>query len=245
MTERSGFARWSFRLALLAAVVAVLAVLGHRLGVMDFRLAIFGLLGGAMIGLAAVLTGIAGVLVTLMGKKSGTVFAAAGLVIGAIVAAPVLMAMQTGAEVPRIHDISTDLVDPPRFVAVRAVRTPQHNSLERSEPKNLAELQREGYPGLGPAVIDRHPGLVFEEAVALVKTRGWEVVSVSPEAGTIEATDTTRIMGFKDDVVIRVREGEEGRTVVDMRSVSRVGIGDMGTNAKRIKAFLSDLEKAG
>ncbi|MGK2741240.1 DUF1499 domain-containing protein [Tepidicaulis sp. LMO-SS28] len=245
MTERSGFARWSFRLALLAAVVAVLAVLGHRLGVMDFRLAIFGLLGGALIGLAAVLTGIAGVLVTLMGRKSGTVFAAAGLVIGAIVAAPVLMAMQTGAEVPRIHDISTDLQDPPQFVAVRAVRTPQHNSLERSEPENLAELQREGYPDLAPATIDRHPGLVFEEAVALVKDRGWEIVSVSPEAGTIEATDTTRIMGFKDDVVIRVREGEEGRAVVDMRSVSRVGIGDMGTNAKRIKAFLSDLEKAG
>jgi hypothetical protein len=244
MNERSAFARWSFRLALLAAVVGVLAVLGHRLGVMDFRLAIFGLMGSTLIGLAAALSGVAGIAITLMGRKGGTVFAAAGLVLGLVVAVPVLLAAQAGSAVPRIHDISTDLQDPPKFVAVRALRTPQHNSLEREEPGNLGELQQAGYPDLGPALIERHPGQVFEEALALVKERGWEVVAVSVENGTIEATDTTALMGFKDDVVIRVRE-EAGKALVDMRSASRVGQSDLGANAKRIEAFLSDLKNAG
>lgn len=244
MTERSAFARWSFRLALLAAVIAVLAVLGHRLGVMDHRLAVFGLMGGTLIGVAAFLTGIIGVAVTLMGRKGGTAFAAAGLVLGAVVAAPGLLAAQSGSSVPAIHDISTDLAEPPQFMAVLAQRTPQHNSLERLEPANLAELQQAAYPDLRPVLIDRHPGLVFEQAADLVKTRGWQVVSLSAENGTIEATDTTLIMGFKDDIIIRVRE-EDGQALVDMRSASRVGQSDLGTNAKRIRSFLNDLENAG
>ncbi|MEK6596272.1 MAG: DUF1499 domain-containing protein, partial [Pseudomonadota bacterium] len=110
------------------------------------------------------------------------------------------------------------------------------------ESDNLAALQKEGYSDLGPVLMGRPFYQVFEQVIRLVKERGWEVAAVSAEAGRIEATDTTLIMGFKDDVVIRVQE-VGSRTLVDMRSASRVGESDLGVNAARIRLFLADLGK--
>lgn len=155
---------------------------------------------------------------------------------------PMLMTVMAGAGVPRIHDISTDLEHPPEFVAIKALRTAAHNSLDRLEPGNLAALQKESYSDLGPVLMGRPFYQVFEQVIRLVKERGWEVAAVSAEAGRIEATDTTLIMGFKDDVVIRVQEAGS-RTLVDMRSASRAGESDLGVNAARIRLFLADLGK--
>ncbi|MDP1558809.1 MAG: DUF1499 domain-containing protein [Nitrosomonas sp.] len=240
MNKCSGFARWSLRFALVAVVFSVVAVLGHRLGVMDFRLALFSLAGGAALGLLAVISGIIGMITTCRGKIPGIGFAWAGLILGLVVTVPVFLAIQTGTKVPSIHDITTDLQDPPKFVAIPNLRTAAHNSLDRKVPTELSALQQEGYPDLGPALISRPQGQVFEKALALVKARGWSVAAVSAEDGTIEATATTQVMGFKDDVVIRVRD-ETGGAIVDMRSVSRVGKNDLGANAVRIKEFLADL----
>ncbi|MCB1986103.1 MAG: DUF1499 domain-containing protein [Burkholderiales bacterium] len=243
--ERSEFARWSFKHACIAVTLAALAVLGFRFGILNHQVAVVILLGGAALGMMAVLSAIVSLLAIISAvetKVTGALLAITGLILGLAVVWPVFQTIQAGYDVPRIHDITTDLQNPPAFVAIAAIRTADHNPLDRKTPAQLAELQQAGYPDLGPLLIDKDPARVFENAVSLVKERGWEIVAATAENGMIEATDTTRIMGFKDDVVIRI-SAKDGKSVVDMRSVSRIGISDMGTNAARIKLFLNDLSR--
>ncbi|MEP3913989.1 MAG: DUF1499 domain-containing protein, partial [Parasphingorhabdus sp.] len=90
--------------------------------------------------------------------------------------------------------------------------------------------------------IDEPVAVVIEKAKRLAEDRGWKVVSVDPAAGSLEATDTISLFRFKDDIVIRARAAENGAaSIIDMRSVSRVGVHDIGVNAKRVRQFLSDL----
>jgi uncharacterized protein (DUF1499 family) len=143
------------------------------------------------------------------------------------------------ATVPPIHDITTDLENPPAFQAVVPLRAESPNSLER--PDTLAAQQREGYPDLAPVTLSMAPDQAFDRALAVAQDKGWEIVTADKAAGRIEGTDTTRFFGFKDDVVIRLTPWGSG-TRVDMRSVSRVGRSDVGTNAQRIEDFLGELE---
>ncbi len=143
------------------------------------------------------------------------------------------------SSVPPIHDITTDLENPPAFDAVVPLRTGAANPLER--PDMLATQQREGYPNLGPVTLPVPPAQAFDRALAIAQAKGWDVVTADKSTGRIEATDTTRFFGFKDDVVIRLTPWGSG-TRVDLRSVSRVGRSDVGTNARRIEDFLDELE---
>lgn len=236
------FTRWSLRISLFALLMAGLAVFGLRLSIIDFQPALIGLAGTTLAGLLAIVLGLIGTLRAIKAKETRIASTLAGSTLGFLVVAPVLMTLMAGAGTPRIHDISTDLAHPPEFVAIKALRTPAHNSLDRLEPENLAALQKSGYPDLAPLFIPRPFDQVFEQAVVLVKKHGWEIAAASAANGRIEATDTTRIMGFKDDVVIRV-QAAGNKTQVDMRSASRAGKGDLGLNAKRIRQFLADLEK--
>lgn len=240
MNKPFGFTGWSLKLALLAVLIATLAVLGHRLSIIDFQPALLGLAGSTIIGLLAIVAGLIGTFKAIKAKEPKVVSTMAGSTLGFLVVTPIFLTALTGVGAPRIHDITTDLEQPPEFVAIAALRTPAHNSLDRLKPENLADLQEKGYPGLGPVWISRPFNQVFEQAVALVKKRGWEVAAVAE--GRIEATDTTRIMGFKDDIVIRV-QATGSRTRVDIRSASRVGESDLGVNAARIRHFLDDLGK--
>lgn len=234
--------RWSLRLSLFTLLAATLAVFGHRFNIIDFQPALLGLAGTTLTGLLAIVLGLIGTLRAIKARETELAATLTGPALGFLVVTPVLMAIMAGAGAPRIHDITTDLAHPPKFIAIKAQRTPAHNSLDRLEPENLAALQREGYPDLTPLLINRPSDQVFEQAAALVKERGWEVAAISAANGRIEATDTTRIMGFKDDVVIRV-QAAGNKTQVDMRSASRVGKGDLGMNAARIRLFLADLGK--
>ena len=105
----------------------------------------------------------------------------------------------------------------------------------------MAALQREAYPDLQPLMLNVPPRQAFDRALATVREMGWDLVAADAAAGRIEATDTTFWMGFKDDVVIRVR-ATDGGSQIDVRSLSRVGGGDVGTNAKRIRAYLKALK---
>lgn len=241
MNKPLGYSRWSFKLALGAVLVAVMAVMGHRLNMVDFQPALLALLTSTLTGLLAIVMGLIGTLKAIKTKESKIATTLGGSALGLLVVMPVVITMLAGAGVPRIHDITTDLAQPPEFVAIKELRASLHNPLDRLEPENLVELQQTGYPDLAPVLIDRPFDQAFEQVVALVKERDWEVVAVSPQEGRIEATDTTLIMGFKDDIVIRV-QGVGSRTRVDMRSVSRVGRSDLGVNAKRIRLFLAELK---
>lgn len=142
--KKYSIARWSFKFALIGTVLLVVAVIAHRLGVMDFRIAMFGLVGGAALGLLAVLTGMVGIIKDVSGKS----FAWIGLVLGLLVTSPVFITIYAAFNVPPIHDISTDLQDPPEFVAVLALRTENDNPLNREDPANLTAMQQDAYPDL-------------------------------------------------------------------------------------------------
>lgn len=243
MNDRSRLATWGLRLGMVALALFVVAVLCNRFDVVSFKIVIPVLGLCALIGAVAVIVSALGIIRTLTAGRSGTRLAILGLVLGLAVAAPLGQSIVVGAKLPRIHDITTDIANPPRFNAIVAARGDASNSLDRSAPADLAALQVAAYPDIAPLTLAAHPGKVFEAAEALARKNGWEIAAASPETGTIEATATTRLLNFKDDVVIVITE-QNGGSLVNMRSVSRVGESDLGANANRIRTFLYDLKKS-
>lgn len=143
---------------------------------------------------------------------------------------------------PPIHDITTDIENPPAFDAIVSLRAEAPNPPEYAG-EETAQTQREAYPDLGSLTTNLSPDEVFNAVVALVEDRGWSLAQADQQNGIVEATEKMAWFGFEDDVVIRVEATESG-TRVDMRSKSRIGRGDLGVNAHRIRTFLSDLEES-
>jgi len=242
---RSRIASLSLRFVIAGLVVAILALLLTRFGVIGFRPGLIGVAGGMLVVGAGTLLAIIGIVRGLMGKPglSGSLIAA---VLGiAILAVPVANAVGGGA-VPPIHDITTDLETPPEFVSIVALRDVGSNPIDRAEPEDLADLQRGAYPQLQTLIVEDDIARVFAAALEEATAQGWDIVDAAEpengEAGRIEATDTTLLFGFKDDVVIRIADDGPDRTLVDMRSVSRVGQSDLGKNAARIETFFGGLK---
>lgn len=168
--------------------------------------------------------------------------------VGALVAAMAWLVPQSYRPpegTPAIHDISTDTENPPAFVEVVPLRADAPNSHVYGEspeltPEKLANLQKQAYPDIRTQTYEAPKEEVFARALEAVDELGWELVAKNPEEGRIEATDTTFWFRFKDDVVIRIKE-TNGQTAVDARSVSRVGVSDVGKNAERLRAFFDAL----
>ena len=166
--------------------------------------------------------------------------AAIALFVNVLVAAPLLYLYWQVQHLPKIHDISTDSENPPRFEAVLPLRAGARNAVAYSS--STAAEQRKGYPDIGPLTLPLAPQVAFERALQAARTMGWDIVAAAPAALRIEATDTTLLFGFKDDVVVRITPQSQGLgSVVDVRSLSRVGGSDFGTNAKRVRAYLRRL----
>ncbi|HEY8147733.1 MAG TPA: DUF1499 domain-containing protein [Vicinamibacteria bacterium] len=220
-------------LAGLAAVL--LAGPGSRMGWWSFRTGLTVVLKWAAYG------GIAATVLALIALVMGgrRAIAALALVAGLGAFLPPMMFQRAAKSVPPIHDISTDTDNPPAFVAVVAQRQGASNAIEYGGPE-IATQQHQAYPDVRPVTLSDPPARAFERALAAARAQGWELVAAVPADGRIEATDTTRFFGFKDDIVIRVKaEGAGSR--VDVRSLSRVGKSDVGKNASRIRAYLSAL----
>jgi uncharacterized protein (DUF1499 family) len=142
---------------------------------------------------------------------------------------------------PPIHDISTDLVDPPAFVAITPeLRGPGTNPVTFDFAN--VPLQQKAFPLVRPVVLAMPPAQAFARAERAARALGWEVVAADAAALRIEATDTVPWWGFKDDVVIRLRADAAG-TRIDVRSKSRVGKGDLGVNAQRIERYLARVSR--
>ena len=144
--------------------------------------------------------------------------------------------LQSAKASPPIHDITTDTENPPRFVAIIALRQDSPNPVEY-QGEAVAGKQRAAYPDIRPATLAEPADTAFKRALTAARDLGWQIVSAVPAQGRIEATDTTIWFGFKDDIVIRVTPGAGGSRI-DVRSVSRLGEGDLGKNAARIRAYL-------
>jgi len=201
-------------------------------GLQTVRWAATAALAGAALALVALLLRAYGGLARRLGV------AAAALVLNAVVAGPPLYMYSQLMRLPRIHDISTDTTNPPSYVAVLGRRQGARNPVDY-KPETAAE-QMKGYPDLVPLRLDAAPAQAFERASRAARSMGWEIVAEAPQDGRIEATDTTLLFGFKDDVVVRITPQGPG-SVVDVRSLSRVGGSDFGANARRVRAFLARL----
>lgn len=206
LATRAGMLRWQIGLPLTALTVVSSAVLLLVLVFLFFR--------AALRPFRALTAAIAGV-------------ALAPVMAGALVVLP-------SRELPVIHDISTDLADPPAFVGATARRGPEANPLVRTA--EIDALQASGYPGLTGIDSPLAPEAAFARALAVAKELRWQIHAQDTATGTLEASQTTFWFGFVDDIAIRVRATSSGSRI-DLRSVSRVGKGDLGANAARIKRF--------
>jgi uncharacterized protein (DUF1499 family) len=165
----------------------------------------------------------------------------AGLALSLAVAGPPLYYWRTVERVPRIHDISTDTDNPPLYVAVVPLRKGAENPTDYNA--EVAAQQKMAYPDIAPVMLDVPPAQAFARAERAALSMGWDIVIVAPADLRIEATDTTLLFGFKDDIVVRVAPSGNGSRV-DVRSLSRVGKSDFGVNANRIRKFLRELSAA-
>ena len=233
------------RLVLLIAGAATVAAgpLGYRTGMLPLLPA----LGLVAVGLLATTWMFAkGVLwfVRRRGSEQQQNLAAVVLALAAGVVVVPMATLLPAVGAPVIHDITTDTEDPPLFDAIVAIRGDTSNPLEYRGPE-LAATQRAAYPDIQPLVVGRPSDEVLDMSRAVAEELGWEIVAVDPVGGLLEATDTTYWFGFKDDVAVRLRPVGGDATRVDVRSISRVGGGDLGANAARIRRFVEGLQAAG
>lgn len=237
-----------------APLVALVAVLGASAGAWSF------LVGFAVLPVAAVIALISAVLILIAmvrarrrGETTGRLSLLA-LVVALLFVAFLGSQFAKSRGAPFIHDATTDLADIPQFGALTVRADNLKNIPDQGRPE-LARLDpesrwkaihREAYGDLRTLRLPVPPAEALRRAEALARERGWTIARVDPQAGTVEATATTLFFRFKDDVVVRVRAdpATPNASLVDMRSISRIGGSDLGANARRVRDFLKDLAAA-
>lgn len=247
------FARTAFLLAVAGVAILLFASFGSRFGIWPSTTGLMGAAAGAF----AIVLGLIVAILTLMtcllmGRRRALRSSFLAILIAVVALGVPYLAVGGRVGSPPIHDITTDTVNPPEFVDVLPYRV-DANSVNYEEKivsengpgganagKHYREIQAEAYPDIKTVTLEAAPAQAFEQALAAAEAQGWEIVASVPDEGRIEATDTTFWFGFKDDVVIRLTPEGAG-TKLDVRSSSRVGMGDVGTNAKRISDYIAAL----
>jgi len=229
-------------LAFLTALVVILAGLGSREGWWNFRTGFMLLQWGGYLGLIAAGISLGAAMAAWTRRSRRALIAAGtGIVIALVIVGTLWQWKQTALRVPPIHDITTDTENPPVFVAILPLRADAPNPATYGGPE-IAAQQRRGYPDLAPLTVSVPPARAFEIAQAAANDLCWKIVDSDADKGRIEATATTFWFGFKDDIVVRIQP-VDGGSRIDVRSVSRVGRSDVGTNAKRIQRFLEKVRR--
>ena len=235
-----------------AIVAALMAAFGSGQAWWHFSPAFFVLRIAFFAAIAAVVVALAALLLPTRGRSRTLTFASlAALVMAIGFILYIGVQARTARSVPPIHDITTNLDDVPQFYRLRVREDNLANipNMGRSDLDQLSAherweaIHREAYGDLRTIHVPMSPAQVVQRAADLARERDWEFATLSPDAGIMEATDTTRFFRFKDDVVLRARRAPQGGSYVDMRSISRVGVSDVGVNANRIRDFLADLQQ--
>ena len=229
-----------------------LGALGSRIGLWNFPTGFLFLAAGALLATLGLVIGIVGlILASKANRTADRPGLYSGVVICVVVLGYLMVQFNTASSVPPIHNISTDMVDPPAFDQVIALREGA-NPLDydvsklvefKGEQVAYGELQQNAYPDVRTHESNLTPEQALEGAVVVLESMGLEIIDTNPAEGRVEATATTFWFGFKDDVVVRIRETPDGSRI-DVRSVSRVGQSDLGANAARIMAFLDGFSAA-
>jgi hypothetical protein len=232
-------------------LLALVAALGSGWGMWHFSFGFQLLMGAFGAAVLAMLSGIGiGWWAKRKGRASPRPLRWLGMALGGAFALYVLSMVYTARTLPAIHDISTDLADPPQF-RMLGVRKDNLDAIPGQDDSNMkgmnpqqrwVVLHQKAYGDIRSVRTTMPVAEVIGKAERIAKERGWDIALTDPVEGRLEATDTTRFFRFKDDVVLRVRPTEDGTgSIIDMRSISRVGISDLGVNAKRVRSFLADM----
>ncbi len=243
--KRSTFSVWSLRLALLALQVLIATLVAHRfLGfptdvTLNLITTVF-----AMLATAGVLAVVGFARIWAIGLNGLSRSVAAAMIAAAVLVWPAIY-VPTVLSKPALNDVTTDVVNPPPFVAVKELRPRGANSVIYPGTA-FATLQADAYTKVRALDVRRPAAEAFEITRKVVERKGWEIVNVIPpqaqgSSGLIEAVASTLIMGFEDDVAVRVSPHQDG-SIVDVRSASRFGTHDLGRNAERVADLLKQLE---
>jgi uncharacterized protein (DUF1499 family) len=239
----SRLAVWSWRFALFALVVAVLSIIVVRTGLLEVMPALTTFGAALVFALLAVLSALLAFVVIWRQGLRGLGRAVGGLLLGLLLLAYPGYLGYRAYKLPVINDITTDPAHPPSFGKLASLRQPGTDAY----PRKFAALQEKAYPDIAPLEFDASTRVAYHETLKLIEKRKWQVVDEMPPIGNrdgvIEAVARTLIMGFPDDVVIRVSPDGTGSRV-DVRSASRYGLDDFGTNARRVLALLNDIDAA-
>jgi hypothetical protein len=229
--------------ALVAAIGSAMEIWGFRAGLTSLRYFFWIAVAGAVLGLVGLIMARRRAKLLLANLLALIVALGFVLYLGNLV--------RTAKSVPAIHDVATDLDDLPQFTRLKV----RADNLEKIPDEDKPELKamppaerwkavhRAHYGDLKTLRLSSPPAETVRRVAALARDRGWDTALVDEAAGTVEATETSRFFRFKDDVVVRVRPAPGGGSLVDMRSISRVGASDVGMNARRVRAFLADLQR--
>lgn len=225
-------------ISLIAFLLVALAGPLYKFSIIELATAFTGFKFGVFAGISALIL----LAIQLLFKRNtasiGSALVSAVLAIIAI-AIPLSM-MDTAKNVPPIHDISTDLVNPPAFVAIAPLRADAPNPVAY-DGIETAEQQRTAYPELQTLRYDQTQPELIAATTQAIENLGWELINIDADKGIVEATDTTAWFGFKDDVVVRVTDNDNER-LVDIRSKSRIGGSDLGKNAARVHKLIDELD---
>jgi uncharacterized protein (DUF1499 family) len=210
----------------------------YKYGVVDLGTAFTGFKFGVFAGIATLILLVLQIIFKRKTVTLGSTIMA--LLLSTIAIAIPLSMLNKGKSVPPIHDISTDLVNPPEFVAIAPLRADAPNPVEYAGVE-VATQQRAAYPELQTLNYTQSKSELVEATKQVIDHLGWQLVNIDADQGIVEATDRTMWFGFKDDVIVRITDKGSER-LVDIRSKSRVGGSDLGKNAERIHDFTEELD---
>lgn len=244
----SGLASWARNLAVFSVVAVVVSILIVRFGFLEMKPALATFFGALGLAVLSILVSLAAFAAIWQNGSRGMSRILLALVIDVMVLAyPAYLGLQY-RKLPPIHDITTDPIDPPRFDALARLRTGDGANTAVYAGLYSAEQQRQFYPDIEPVDLETPVQRAYQITLQLVNKRKWLVIDDRPpqpprQIGHIEAVARTPIMGFREDVAIRVApDGEDSR--VDIRSSSRYFESDLGSNAARVAKLIDDLNTA-
>ena len=241
---RSRLAVWAMRIAAFSLAVGALAIIIERADLLEIMPVLITFGAALALALLALLLAFASFVALWNNGGSGFAQAMMAVLISVVLLGYPGYLAYMGYQLPAIKDITTDPIDPPRFEVVARLRPPNSNPYPGLA---AAGLQKEAWPDIEPLLLNVSAKVAFDGTMAVITKRKWRIVDARAplpnREGHIEAIARTPIMGFRDDVVVRIRATREGAKI-DIRSASRFGTTDFGANATRVLALLDDIDDA-
>ena len=235
--------RWLLWIQCVLLLAMLAGMLANKFELVEFRLAFMTFVRALQAVMIVTLLGVVGLLFVWWKKHTAAIKPALYIVIlGALPVAMVFALIGQGMKVPAIHNISTDLQSPPAFVQAYVARAEGLNSLDVPN-QEVRDKQSAFYKDqVSSLALAVPPDIAFDRVLEACRQLNFTITNVDKVQGRIEAVEETLFFGFKDDVVVRVSPSEQG-SVIDVRSVSRVGVSDLGANAKRINRLLQAVKQ--